>query len=424
VSGEEPGENLELLARHALRAENWEKAVLYSRQAGNAAAFRSAFREAEFWYRSAIGAWNHLPEGREKSELGFDIRIDLYGAVVTYGDITPVFEVLEEAEPLAAAIVDKGRMSRVAGFLSMAYWWIADYPKAIEQGERALAMAKAADRRGVEFAVALMGLAWTESAVGDFAVAKKRLRELLTMAAAGGNRLQRNGLPSSMVLALAFLSECCGDLGQFEEAMEAANEAVRLAEWLDQPWSRAAACYAMGSILIKRGEAAQAIAVLEKGQRSCAEYVIPGWGTSISWMLGYAYALNGEPKRGVALLEQVVEDSNASRCHTRLSLRIANLAEAELLAGNQERASDLADRALSLAQSCGERPAEGYVRCLLGDIALRVKQNEAAASTYYEQALAIARRHSMLALEARCSERLGPLCQGVVGKPLESPANR
>jgi tetratricopeptide (TPR) repeat protein len=426
VSAEEPAEYLEILARHALRAENWEKAVLYSRQAGRAAAVRSAFREAEFWYRSAIGAWNHLHESREKVELGFDLRIDLYTAVVTYGDITPVFEVLEEAEPLAAAIADKGRISRVAGFLSMAYWWIADYPKAHEQGERALSMAKAADRRGPELWTALLGLAWAESAVGDFAAAKERLTELLRMAAAhpGSNRRVRDGLPPSPVIALTQLTQCCADLGQFEEGMEAAHEAVRLAEKLDQPWSRAAAYYAMGSLLIKRGDASEAIPVLEKGQRMCAEYLIPGWATTVSWMLGYAYALNGEPKRGAALLEQVVQDSNASRCHTRLSLRMANLAEAELLAGNEARASDLADRALSLAESYGERPAEGYVRRLLGDIALRANDDEAAASTYYEQALAIARRHSMLALEAQCSERLRPLRRSGAGKPLESPANR
>jgi tetratricopeptide (TPR) repeat protein len=337
-----------------------------------------------------------------------------------------VFEVLEEAEPLAAAIADKGRISRVAGCLSMAYWWIADYPKALEQGERALSMAKAADRRGVELWIAIMGLAWTESAVGDVAVAKKRLTELLTMAAAPprSNRHVRNGLPSSRVLALTWLTDCCADLGQLEEGMEAAHEAVRLAEELDQPWSRTAAYYAMGSLLIRRGDASQAIEVLEKGQRLCAEYLIPGWATTVSWMLGYAYALNGEPKRGAVLLEQVIQDSNASRCHTRLSLRMANLAEAELLAGNEGRASDLADRALSLAESYGERPAEGYVRKLLGDIALQANDDEATASTYYEQALALARRHSMLALEAQCSERLGPLRHNAGGKPLESPSIR
>jgi class 3 adenylate cyclase/tetratricopeptide (TPR) repeat protein len=423
ASSKEPVEYLEVLARHALQAENWEKAVRYARLAGSAAGVRSAYKEAEFWHRSGLGAWNHLPESREKHELGFDLLIDLYAAVLTYGDITPVFEVLEKAEPLAALIGDKNRISRVAGCLSMAYWWIADYPAALEHGQRALAMAQAADRRGVELWVALMGLAWTESVVGDFAAAKKRLSELLKMAdpALGANQV-RKGLPSSRVIALSFLSQYCAELGHFEEGMETAHEAVRLAEEFDQPWSCAAAYYAMGFVLLKRGDASQAVAVLEKGQRSCTEYRIPVWAMSISWMLGYAYALNGEPGRGAALLEQSVAAATASRCHTRLSLRLANLAEAELLAGNWARVSDLANRALSLAESHGERPAEGHVRRLLGDIALQVNGDESAASTCYERALAIARQHSMLPLEAQCNERLGLLRRGVGSKPLGSPA--
>src|SRR2546423_851104 len=85
------------------------------------------------------------------------------------------------------------------------------------------AVAQGADRRGVELWVALMGLAWTESAVGDFAAAKKRLTELLKMAdpALGANQV-RKGLPSSRVIALSFLSQYCADLGHFEEGMETA----------------------------------------------------------------------------------------------------------------------------------------------------------------------------------------------------------
>ena len=43
--------------------------------------------------------------------------------------------------------------------------------------------------------------------------------------------------------------------------------------------------------------------MLEKGQRLCSEYLIPGWATTTGWILGYAYALNGEPRRGAGLLE-------------------------------------------------------------------------------------------------------------------------
>src|SRR5262249_48146725 len=160
------------------------------------------------------------------------------------------------------------------------------------------------------------------------------------------------------------------------------------------------AYYALGSILAKCGKLAEAIAVLEQGQRLCAEYLIPGWETTISWILGYAYALNGKPRRGAALLEQVIRESTETRCYTRLSLRIANVAEAELMAGNDGKAVELAQQALELAKTYGEGPAEGQVRRLLGDIAVQVRGDRLAAASCYEHALAIARRYAMRPLEA------------------------
>jgi class 3 adenylate cyclase/tetratricopeptide (TPR) repeat protein len=408
------GEQLEILARHAQRAEVWDKAIAYLRQAGNASARRSSFKEAELWYRSAIEAWNHLPESRAKSELGFDLRMDLYIPVLTYGDITPVFEVLESAENLAAAIPDNDRLSRVAGCLGQACWWIADYPRALELAKRALSF-------GPE-GRALMTLAWTKSALGDFKGAKKHLEDLLALERAVPiGEAVRNGRPSTTVMALVWIVSCRGELGEFEEAIADAREAVRIAEEIDQPWSRAGAYYALGTILLRRRRFTEAIAVLEDGQRLCSEYLIPGWATTTGWILGYAYALNGEPRRGADLLEQVVRDSTATRCNTRLSLRIAYLAEAELLDGKADRAAELAGQALQLAATYGERPAEGHVRRLLGDIVWRANADEAAAAGQYEQALAIAREYSMAPLEAQCMDGLRRL-RARRGSGLEQPA--
>lgn len=407
-------EQLEILARHAQRAEVWDKAVQYLRQAGNSAARRSAFKEAEHWHRSAIEAWGHLPDGHGKSELGFDVRMELYVSVLTFGDITPVFEVLEAAEALAVSIADDERVARVCGCLAQAYWWIADYPKAVALAQRALSV--------IRESRALMTLAWTTSALGDLKAALKYLEEVLTiMRPLPTAVLVRDGRPSSTVMALVWITICRGELGEIEEGLAHAREAVRIAEEIDQPWSRVAASYALGTILIKRGSFLEAIAVLEQGQRLCREYLIPGWAMTTGWMLGYAYALNGEPRRGALILEGVVRASRATRCNTRLSTRLAYLAEAELMDGNAGRASELAQEALELAARYGEQPAESNVRRLLGDIAWQANGDEAAARAQYEQALAIARRHSMRPLEAQCLDGLRNL-RGKFGGSLEESA--
>ena len=51
-----------LLAHHALRGEQWDKAVAYFRQAGEQALARSAYREAVAAFEQALGAVQHLPE--------------------------------------------------------------------------------------------------------------------------------------------------------------------------------------------------------------------------------------------------------------------------------------------------------------------------------------------------------------------------
>ena len=70
-------EQVERLAHHAFRAEAWDKAVRYLRQAGAKAFARSANREAVAYLEQALAALSHLPEGRATVEQGIDIRFEL-----------------------------------------------------------------------------------------------------------------------------------------------------------------------------------------------------------------------------------------------------------------------------------------------------------------------------------------------------------
>ena len=49
-------EQVERLAYHALRGEVWDKALVYSRQAGEKALARSAHREAVGYFEQALSA--------------------------------------------------------------------------------------------------------------------------------------------------------------------------------------------------------------------------------------------------------------------------------------------------------------------------------------------------------------------------------
>jgi hypothetical protein len=117
--------------------------------------------------------------------------------------------------------------------------------------------------------------------------------------------------------------------------------------------------------------------------------------------------LNGDAKQAVSLLDQVVRQAPADRFLWHQSLRVAFLAEAELISGRKSRAAELGQDALHLARAHGERPAEGHVLRILGDIAVETDIDDPNVPAFYEQALAIADEFSMRPLQAQCHLKIG-----------------
>ena len=79
-------EQVEGLAHHALRGEVWDKALLYSRQAGAKAVARSAYREGVACFEQALVALRHLPESRAVREQAIDLRLDLRRPLARLGE--------------------------------------------------------------------------------------------------------------------------------------------------------------------------------------------------------------------------------------------------------------------------------------------------------------------------------------------------
>jgi tetratricopeptide (TPR) repeat protein len=95
--------------------------------------------------------------------------------------------------------------------------------------------------------------------------------------------------------------------------------------------------------------------------------------------------------------------------HT-LSLRLAAVGEAYLLAGRLEEASDLAGRALALARAQKERGNQAHTLRLLGDITAHGDPPQVEPATdYYRQAMALAEELGMRPLQAHCHFGLGTL---------------
>jgi tetratricopeptide (TPR) repeat protein len=200
------------------------------------------------------------------------------------------------------------------------------------------------------------------------------------------------------------------DLGAFAEGAARGEEAVRLAEAVDHPFSLIQAYFALGSLYLRKGDLHQAIPVLERGLGLCQVAYILTWFPTVSATLGYAYTLTGRVAEALPLLQQAAAQDTSRGISAAHARWVAYLSEAYLLAGRMDEAAVRAGDALTFARDLKARGNEAYALRLLGEIHMHQDPLEVeAAEAAYRQARALAEALGMRPLLAHCHLGLGTL---------------
>src|SRR5262245_15860658 len=176
------------------------------------------------------------------------------------------------------------------------------------------------------------------------------------------------------------LAWCLAELGAFAEGRGHGEDALRLAEALDHPYSLAWACAAVGHLYLRQGALPQAKGPREPGLALNQALHFPGVMHMCRLRLGAAYALSGRVLEALPPLERVLEQDVAIR-HTR---DVVWLGEGYMLAGRVEEAMRLGQRALKAARTQQPPGDQAYALWLLGEIAAHGDPLEAVeAETHY-----------------------------------------
>ena len=399
-------EQIDRLAHHALQGEVWNKALPYCCQAGAKAGDRSAHREAVACFEQALTALRHLPETRATIAQGIDIRFDLRNALQALGAYERIFTYMGEAQTLAEALEDEPRLARVSGYLAAYFNVVGRYDRAIASCQHALALATALGDMTLQVSAhQQLGLAYVS--LGDYQHAMEFLGR--NVASLEGIRASehfgRLGLPS--VISRLFLASCLCELGAFAEAIAHGEEAVRIAEAVEHPYSRIRAYGYLGGLYLRKGHIQQAVPVLERGLSLCHAADI--WSMPIAPALGLAYALSGRVAEAQAQLAQAIERLPSWNLGAHWALGPL-LGEAALLAGRIEEALTHATRALEFASTSKQRGNQAWLLRLLGEIAARREHVESeSAEAHFRQALVLADELGMRPLVAHCHLGLGEL---------------
>ena len=392
----------ELVAYHHTEAGHFELAQLYWQQAGQHAIQQFAYREAVSHFEAALAALAQLPEDNATMTQSIDLKLQLNFALLPLDEYDQMFDLLRDAERLAEALSDYGRMGRIVYGMAPLFYRRADYEHTIAACQRVITLTERGEDTAL-WARAHTWLGYSYYALGDYRQARTLLRRAVTTADEFGDN-QYGGLHYLSVTSRSQLTRILSESGAFREGQAYGEECLRNAEATGHLSGEILARESLGFLFLFKGDFECALAVLERSldQRRTISFRGYEYASSLA-SLGYAYARCGHVAKGLPLLEQATEQSPRS-------LFVIWLSEAHILDGRLAEARTLADRALDVAQKQQERGWEALVRRLFGDLALHGESPDLETSeTHYRQSLRLADELGMRPLQAHCHRDLGKL---------------
>lgn len=383
----------ELLAHHALRAQQWVRAIDYLQRAAQRAAERSALNEAVRLLGEALDAVRWLEPTRQSVEREVDLRLAMRGPLLTLGNITRLGDEVRRLENLAPACGDGPRLGRLAVFICGHRWLSGEHALAVEAGRRAIEHATRHD----DFSVLVPARQYVGGALhelGQFADAEALLSANIDSVPedAPGHTFGMAGLPA--VFCRATRGWLYGHLGRIAEAQRDADGALRIGEATGHTFSIMSATFTAAALCVGRAEFDRAAPLLERGLSLCDAKRQRMWGPVIGAMLALVIAEQGQVERARSLIDKTVARPDDPVLTTYIALTVAR---AYLAIGRLDHAARLTDATLGRAQRLGERLWEAEALLLRGALA-----QGAAASAGIHAALQLARQLGLPPLVARC----------------------
>ena len=399
-------EQVERLSHHARRAELWDRAATYFREAARKAMRRGAYRGAVACLEQALAAVEHQPQTHALLQQTVDLRFLLRHSLTVFGDVTRIHDQLRAAEAILRELDDPRRLAKLSTYMTQYFWSVSEHDKAIEVGEQAIAQAGGLGDAAL-WLEARLYVGSAHFSRGDYGSANRILTENADALAEVDSREAR--LLAS--ISNCYLAMSLGFLGRFVEASARSDNALRIAERTEHPFQLVWASFGIATLAFLKGQMMDvAIPVLERGMRLCETTEMQDLALLVAAFLGYAYARARRIADGLRLLDWFVVHAGAQVRVMHYSHVGFIAAEGYVLAGRPEAAIQVARKSLEVAREHQERGFEAFAHHVLGEIAAKREPLEAETTANdYREAMSCAAKLGMRPLVAHCHLGLGKL---------------
>jgi tetratricopeptide (TPR) repeat protein len=369
-------EHYELLANHYARSANSEKAVQYLDLANQKAARLRAMEQAKTYFDEAMGHIDTLPENEENRQRRLYLLVKQAEVFMLLFNYQEYYDLLTHYEPIASGLGNPELLGAFYARLGHCEYSFGNFDQSIQTLTTAAELCESAGNfEDAGFAYDM--LKWSHLFRGNFARVLALKDDLL-------RTMEQRFNPRWYVMGLCSASRAYICLGRWDEAVQEAQKALKVAEKFSDNSLIAFADWALSLVYTWQGDLGRAV---EYGELALQKAPTPADKAWAQRGLGWALCRTGDTNRGIELLTTALKTFRAGRWMPGVIPTTCTLGGGYRLAGENEKATQTLEEALEIANRCGARFYAGFAQRLLGEMAL--KTNPAQAATHFERSIAV-----------------------------------
>jgi class 3 adenylate cyclase/tetratricopeptide (TPR) repeat protein len=369
-------EYYELLAYHYGRSADADKAVKYLDLANQKAAKLNAMEEAKAYFDEAMTLLDTLPVTGENRQKRISLLVSQGIVFFLLFKSPEYYDLLTRYEPMARGLGNPELLGAFYTRLGNCEFSFGNFNQAIQTLTKAAELAEVSGN-AEEAAYAYVFWQFSHFDRGDFERVLALKEDVLrTM------KQQFNLRWHTYALSVASRAYAC--LGRWNEAVEEAQKALSVAEEFSDNSLISFVAWNLAIAYTWKGDLARAVEYGELAVEKAPTHADKAWAQR---SLGWAWCRGGDTTRGIELLTTVLAIFRAGRHITGDIPLTCFLGEGCWLAGEDEKARQMLEEGLEMAERYGVRYELGFAHRLLGEISL--KTSPAQAAPHFEKSIAI-----------------------------------